>query len=223
MRLQNRELKVGDVLYRGRERYTVSRIYIYTYTDEVFANLQADDGKCSNFTEAQLNETFRFNPYDIPDDPPPILIDELKVGDIVFDIVMGKGTVTKLGDGNATYRKIGYLIEVTNIDTGDREYYRGDGCWFRDHKYPRLFKSPQEAAEYFANLEEEKMRETYWTDEKREEFIALSKPLIEWVRRNCHPHVKVIIENDHAELLSGEIGYTRRTFRGPCGNQRKIE
>ena len=115
MRLQNRELKVGDVLYRGRMRYTVSRIS--SAGEYVLA--QSDCGKYLRLTEAQLEETFRFNPYDIPDDPPPILIDELKVGDIVFDTVLGKCTVTKLGDGNATHRDLGNPIEVTNIDTGN--------------------------------------------------------------------------------------------------------
>ncbi|MCL2044133.1 MAG: hypothetical protein FWG89_08345 [Treponema sp.] len=35
----------------------------------------------------------------------------------------------------------------------------------------------------------------------KEEFIALCKPLIEWLQTNCHPHVRVIIEKDRAFMV----------------------
>lgn len=41
------------------------------------------------------------------------------------------------------------------------------------------------------------------TDQKREEFEALTRPLMAWLKANYHPHVTVIIDSGHAELLQG--------------------
>jgi hypothetical protein len=40
-------------------------------------------------------------------------------------------------------------------------------------------------------------------EEQREEFDKLVKPMVKWLNENCHPHVKVIIEGDRAELVEG--------------------
>lgn len=41
----------------------------------------------------------------------------------------------------------------------------------------------------------------------REEFEAIVRPVIEYINNNFHPHVKIIIENDRAEIVEGLINY----------------
>ena len=38
------------------------------------------------------------------------------------------------------------------------------------------------------------------------EFRELVKPLVEYLRKNCNPHCKIIVECDRAELVKGELG-----------------
>ena len=46
-------------------------------------------------------------------------------------------------------------------------------------------------------------------EEKRiEEFEAITRPVIEWLNVNCHPHVAVEITTTTAVLYEGEIAYT---------------
>ena len=40
-------------------------------------------------------------------------------------------------------------------------------------------------------------------EEQYEKVIELAKPLAQWLADNCHPHVKVIVENDRIELMEG--------------------
>ena len=42
--------------------------------------------------------------------------------------------------------------------------------------------------------------------QKVAEFEALCKPLNDWLQKNYHPHAKIIIETDHAEIVEGFIG-----------------
>lgn len=42
----------------------------------------------------------------------------------------------------------------------------------------------------------------------REEFEALAKPLIQFLRDKCHPHVTIVIDNQSAELLEGLSVFT---------------
>jgi len=44
------------------------------------------------------------------------------------------------------------------------------------------------------------------TDEAAYEFEKLCKPLNDWLQRNYHPHCKIIIENDHAEIVESVMG-----------------
>lgn len=39
------------------------------------------------------------------------------------------------------------------------------------------------------------------TEEQIKEFEVAAEPLIKWLNDNCHPHCKVIVENDSAELV----------------------
>lgn len=43
--------------------------------------------------------------------------------------------------------------------------------------------------------------------ENSDEFERLSKPLIEFIKKNYHPHCTIIINSEGAELLEGKIGY----------------
>ena len=40
-------------------------------------------------------------------------------------------------------------------------------------------------------------------DKQREGLELVSRPLIEWLNINCHPHVKAIVDCTHIELLEG--------------------
>ena len=40
-------------------------------------------------------------------------------------------------------------------------------------------------------------------DQERLEFEVVTRPVIEWLNKNCHPHVSVVIEPTSAELLEG--------------------
>jgi len=41
------------------------------------------------------------------------------------------------------------------------------------------------------------------TEKLKEEFKELCKPLNEWLQKNYHPHTRIIIENDSAEIVEG--------------------
>ena len=41
------------------------------------------------------------------------------------------------------------------------------------------------------------------TEQQRMEFEAVTRPVIEWLNKNCHPHVSVVIEPTTAELSEG--------------------
>lgn len=43
-------------------------------------------------------------------------------------------------------------------------------------------------------------------DNKNREFAQLARPLLNWLNDNKHPHSKIIIECDRAELVEGEVG-----------------
>jgi hypothetical protein len=38
---------------------------------------------------------------------------------------------------------------------------------------------------------------------KQKELFDLASPLIEWINKNYHPHVKIIIDCNRAELVEG--------------------
>ena len=44
-------------------------------------------------------------------------------------------------------------------------------------------------------------------EQKREDLIKLTTPLIEWLNKNYHPHVKVIVDPTTAELVEGLTSY----------------
>ena len=40
-------------------------------------------------------------------------------------------------------------------------------------------------------------------DEQKKEFEVLTRQLIMFLNKNCHPHTKIIIDNTSAELCEG--------------------
>ena len=54
---------------------------------------------------------------------------------------------------------------------------------------------------------EEKM-----TEEQKQQFEAVTRPVIEWLNANCHPHVAVVIEPTSAVLYEGEVAYTTQDY-----------
>ena len=49
-------------------------------------------------------------------------------------------------------------------------------------------------------------------DKKREEFESVTRPVIEWLNANYHPHVAVVIEPTSAVLYEGEVAYTTHDY-----------
>jgi hypothetical protein len=41
------------------------------------------------------------------------------------------------------------------------------------------------------------------TEEQRKEFETVTRPLMEWLCKNCHPHVVATVEPTRAELTEG--------------------
>jgi hypothetical protein len=50
------------------------------------------------------------------------------------------------------------------------------------------------------------------TEQQKKEFEALTRPVIEWLNKNCNPHVVVLIEPTSAVLYSGEVAYTTHEY-----------
>ena len=42
-------------------------------------------------------------------------------------------------------------------------------------------------------------------EQQRKEFEAVTRPVIQWLNENCHPHVSVVVEPARAELLEGGV------------------
>ena len=50
------------------------------------------------------------------------------------------------------------------------------------------------------------------TEQQRKEFEDVTRPVIEWLNANCHPHVSAVIEPTSAVLYEGEIAYTTHDY-----------
>jgi len=50
------------------------------------------------------------------------------------------------------------------------------------------------------------------TEQQRTEFEAITRPVIEWLNKNCHPHVTVVVTTTHAELLEGLCAFTTTDY-----------
>lgn len=47
-------------------------------------------------------------------------------------------------------------------------------------------------------------------EELRQKFEELAQPLIDFINENYHPHCTIVIDNTHAELLEGLIGFPNK-------------
>lgn len=50
------------------------------------------------------------------------------------------------------------------------------------------------------------------TKNEIEEFDKASKPLIEYLAKNHHPHMTVIVKNDSAEIMEGKRRFLTTDF-----------
>lgn len=50
------------------------------------------------------------------------------------------------------------------------------------------------------------------TDEQRQEFEAVTRPVIEWLNANGNPHMAIVIDPTSAVLYGGEIAYTTNDY-----------
>lgn len=57
-----------------------------------------------------------------------------------------------------------------------------------------------------------KLSKPLLSPQKRQEFESLTRPLIKFLNDETHPHTKIIIECDSAELVSGETAYTTTEY-----------
>jgi hypothetical protein len=46
------------------------------------------------------------------------------------------------------------------------------------------------------------------TDQQRQEFEAITRPVIDWLNANGNPHMAIMIDPTSAVLYGGEIAYT---------------
>jgi len=49
-------------------------------------------------------------------------------------------------------------------------------------------------------------------EQRRQEFIELVTPVMKWMAEELHPHTKIIIEANSAELVEGDIAYKNDEF-----------
>lgn len=54
-------------------------------------------------------------------------------------------------------------------------------------------------------------------DQFKAEFEALAGPLLNWFRKNAHPHMTIIIGHDGAELLEGVVAVHRPQINDGTG------
>jgi hypothetical protein len=50
------------------------------------------------------------------------------------------------------------------------------------------------------------------THEQMIEFETVTKPVMEFLNNNCHPHVTVTINTTSSELSEGVCGFTTREY-----------
>lgn len=83
-------------------------------------------------------------------------------------------------------------LTMLNIAMNEIEDKKGDDYKLCHDKYTEITNEINEIEDIFnKNLT------------KQEEFDALAKPLIKFINDNYHPHVSMIIDGTHAEVLEG--------------------
>jgi hypothetical protein len=49
-------------------------------------------------------------------------------------------------------------------------------------------------------------------EQQREEFEKAARPLMEWIGKNCHPHVTTIVDCSRAELVEGVNSFVTEDY-----------
>jgi len=47
------------------------------------------------------------------------------------------------------------------------------------------------------------------TEAQLQEILEVARPLMDWLKENTHPHCKVIVDSEFAELVEGIAGVLR--------------
>jgi hypothetical protein len=50
------------------------------------------------------------------------------------------------------------------------------------------------------------------TEQQQKDFDAVTRPVIEWLNKNCHPHTTVIVEPTRAELSEGVFAFNTNEY-----------
>lgn len=67
-----------------------------------------------------------------------------------------------------------------------------------------LVEAEQENARLEGIIERRGAAKNPWlSNEQIEDMSQAALPLMRWLRENCHPHCKAIVDSEHAELLEG--------------------
>jgi len=51
------------------------------------------------------------------------------------------------------------------------------------------------------------------TEQQLKTLREAAMPLMQWLNDNCHPHVKIIVDSEHMELLEGLATARREPIR----------
>lgn len=51
------------------------------------------------------------------------------------------------------------------------------------------------------------------SNEQIKDMGQVALPLMRWLRENCHPHCKVIVDSEHAELMEGLAAANRELLK----------
>jgi hypothetical protein len=152
MKIQGREVKNGDTVYLGKEPYQVV-CHILTVKNDYLPSVGLMHKKTQVYETISLYEFqqfYRWNPYDIPDDPVPERLDGIKTGDTLFSVMYGNVRVTGIeNDGSIAFEDMNGLF----VGQSDR-----DGRELDFHKNPTLFRSASQCAEYFTKIATEEKK-----------------------------------------------------------------
>jgi len=118
-----------------------------------------------------------------------------------------------------------FNIKIGHFDKGYKEDHRSDGEYvkYADIKGMILVEEPSNIpgiskAEFEAMKKEEEkidkrqIPEPMINEQQRREFEVASRPLMEWLSKNCHPHVKVIVDYSRSEMLEVIVNFPTEDY-----------
>jgi len=97
------------------------------------------------------------------------------------------------------------VFEICNAyESGFGHGVEGDGLkggYYSDQELNEAYKLG-----YIEGEAREKKNERL-NEQKRKEFEEAARPLMQWLSKNCHPHMKVIVDSSQAEMLEGYVNF----------------